>query len=95
MAELLNPATEEVLADIPTAGVDELNSAVAAAKRAFPAWSAVSPSDRIHLLRRVADLIEEHGEELASLETRNVGKPIMDSRGEVQMVADVFHYYAG
>jgi acyl-CoA reductase-like NAD-dependent aldehyde dehydrogenase len=95
MTQVLNPATEEVLAEIPTAGVDDLNEAVAAARRAFPAWSAVSPPDRIRLLRRVAGLIEEHGEELTAVETRNVGKPISDSRGEVQMVADVFHYYAG
>jgi acyl-CoA reductase-like NAD-dependent aldehyde dehydrogenase len=95
MTQVLNPATEEVLAEIPTAGVDDLNEAVAAARRAFPAWSAVSPPDRIRLLRRVAGLIEEHGEELAAVETRNVGKPISDSQGEVQMVADVFHYYAG
>ncbi len=47
------------------------------------------------LLRRLAALVEEHGEELALLETRNVGKPIADSRGEVGMVADVFHFYAG
>src|SRR5207249_149687 len=50
---------------------------------------------RARLLRRLAVLVEEHGEELARLETRNVGKPISDSRGEVGMVADVFHFYAG
>jgi betaine-aldehyde dehydrogenase len=47
------------------------------------------------MLRRLASLVEEHGEELALLETRNVGKPISDSRGEVAMVADVFNFYAG
>jgi betaine-aldehyde dehydrogenase len=46
-------------------------------------------------MRRLATLVEEHGEELALLETRNVGKPIADSRGEIGMVADVFHFYAG
>jgi acyl-CoA reductase-like NAD-dependent aldehyde dehydrogenase len=55
----------------------------------------VGPSDRARLLRRVASLVEEHGDELALLETRNVGKPISDARGEVAMVAEVFHYYAG
>jgi len=55
----------------------------------------VAPSDRARLLRRLATLVEEHLEELALLETRNVGKPISDSRGEVGMVADVFHFYAG
>jgi acyl-CoA reductase-like NAD-dependent aldehyde dehydrogenase len=92
---VVNPATERVITELPTAGTDELEAAVARARSAFPAWSGVSPPDRARLLRRVAALIEENGEELARLETDNVGKPIADSRGEVAMVADVFHYYAG
>ena len=68
---------------------------MARARAAYPAWRAVAPSDRARLLRRLAALVEEHAEELALLETRNVGKPIADSRGEVGMVADVFHFYAG
>jgi acyl-CoA reductase-like NAD-dependent aldehyde dehydrogenase len=92
---LLNPATEEPVAELEAAGVAETDKAVAAAKAAFPLWRAVAPSDRARLLRRLASLVEEHGEELALLETRNVGKPITDSRGEVGMVAEVFHFYAG
>ena len=92
---LLNPATEQPVAELEQAGVDETDRAVAAAKAAFPAWRAVAPSDRARLLRRLATLVEEHLEELALLETRNVGKPISDSRGEVGMVAQVFHFYAG
>jgi acyl-CoA reductase-like NAD-dependent aldehyde dehydrogenase len=92
---VLNPATEEAIAELPSAGVEETDAAVAAAKAAFPAWRAVSPADRARLLRRLAALVEEHGEELALLETRNVGKPIADSRGEVGMVAEVFYFYAG
>src|SRR5580700_4630390 len=92
---LLNPATERSVAELEQAGTDETDRAVAAAKAAFPAWRAVAPSDRARLLRRLATLVEEHGEELALLETRNVGKPISDSRGEVGMVAEVFQYYAG
>jgi betaine-aldehyde dehydrogenase len=92
---VVNPATEEALEEIPRAGIEETDRAVAAAKAAFPAWRAVSPADRARLIRRLASLVEEHGEELALLETRNVGKPIADSRGEVGMVADVFHFYAG
>jgi acyl-CoA reductase-like NAD-dependent aldehyde dehydrogenase len=68
---------------------------VARARAAYPAWRAVAPSDRARLLRRVAALVEENAEELALLETRNVGKPISDSRGEVGMVAEVFNFYAG
>jgi betaine-aldehyde dehydrogenase len=92
---LLNPATEQPVAELEQAGTGETDRAVAAAKAAFPAWRAVAPSDRARLLRRLATLVEEHLEELALLETRNVGKPISDSRGEVGMVADVFHFYAG
>ena len=92
---VVNPATEEEIATLEPAGVAETDAAVAAARAAFPAWRAVAPADRARLLRRLADLVEEHGEELAQLETRNVGKPIADSRGEVGMVADVFHFYAG
>jgi len=90
-----NPATEETIAELPAAGAEETDAVVAAAKEAFPAWRAVAPSDRARLLRRLAALVEKHGEELALLETRNVGKPIADSRGEVSMVAEVFYFYAG
>ena len=75
--------------------MEETDAAVARARAAYPAWRAVAPSDRARLLRRLATLVEEHGEELALIETRNVGKPIADSRGEVGMVAEVFHFYAG
>ena len=92
---VVDPATEEAIAEVPSAGVEETDAAVADAKRAFPAWRAVAPADRARLLRRLATLVEEHGEELALIETRNVGKPISDSRGEVGMVAEVFHFYAG
>jgi betaine-aldehyde dehydrogenase len=92
---ILNPATEETIAEIEAAGVDETDAAVARAREAFPGWRAVAPTDRARLLRRLATLVEEHGEELARLESRNVGKPIQGARGEVGMVAQVFHYYAG
>src|SRR5205809_3567352 len=92
---VLNPATEETIAELPQAGADEADEAVARAKAAFPAWRAVSPTDRGRLLRRLATLVEEHHEELSRIESRNVGKPIGGARGEVGMVAEVFHFYAG
>jgi acyl-CoA reductase-like NAD-dependent aldehyde dehydrogenase len=92
---ILNPATEEVIAEIESAGVEETDAAVARAKEAFPAWRAVAPADRARLLRRLATLVEEHHDELARIESRNVGKPIQGARGEIGMVAQVFHYYAG
>src|SRR5436305_15209624 len=95
MTLILNPATEETIAEVAAAGVEETDAAVARAKAAFPAWRAVAPAERARLLRRVATLVEEHGEELARIESRNVGKPIAAARGEVGMVAQVFHFYAG
>jgi acyl-CoA reductase-like NAD-dependent aldehyde dehydrogenase len=92
---IINPATEEAIAEVEAGGVEETDAAVARAKDAFPGWRAVAPADRARLLRRLAMLVEEHGEELARLESRNVGKPIQGARGEVGMVAEVFHYYAG
>src|SRR3954452_15903349 len=92
---VLNPATEETIATLEEAGVEETDAAVARAKAAFPAWRDVSPRDRGRLLRRLATLVEEHSEELARIESQNVGKPIGGARAEVGMVADVFHFYAG
>ena len=62
---------------------------------AGPAWRAVAPADRARLMRRFAAKVEEHAEELAQLETANVGKPITESRDEVGMVAEVLYFYAG
>jgi betaine-aldehyde dehydrogenase len=92
---VINPATEEAIATLEQAGVVETDAAVGRAKAAFPGWRAVSPGDRGRLLRRLATLVEEHHEELAQIESHNVGKPISGARGEVGMVADVFHFYAG
>ena len=95
MTTVVNPATEETIAELESAGVEETDAAVERAKAAYPAWRAVSPTDRARLLRRLATLVEEHHEELSRIESRNVGKPISGARGEVGMVAQVFHFYAG
>jgi acyl-CoA reductase-like NAD-dependent aldehyde dehydrogenase len=92
---VLNPATEEPIAELERAGVEETDAAVARAKAVFPTWREVSPHDRARLLRRLATLVEEHAEELARIESQNVGKPISGARAEVAMVAQVFHFYAG
>jgi acyl-CoA reductase-like NAD-dependent aldehyde dehydrogenase len=93
--QVLEPATEEVMAELPQAGPEDADAAIARAKAAFPAWRAVTPADRAQLLRRLAAGVREQADGLARLEARNVGKPISDARGEVGMVADVFEYYAG
>src|SRR4051794_24734774 len=92
---VIEPATAQVMAEIPQAGAEETDAAVERAKRAFPAWRAVAPPDRAALLRRLADAIDSRSEELAVLEARNAGKPIGDSRGEMGMVVETFRYYAG
>ena len=93
--KVIEPATEEVLAEVTEAGVEDADSAVARAKAAFPTWRAVTPGDRARLMRRYATAVGDNLERLAQLEARNAGKPISDARGEVGMVADVFNYYAG
>jgi acyl-CoA reductase-like NAD-dependent aldehyde dehydrogenase len=93
--EVIEPATEEVMASVPRAGVEETDAAVARAKAAFPAWRAVAPADRAKLLRGLAEAIEARLEELARMEARNAGKPIGDARGEMGMVVETFRFYAG
>ena len=92
---VLNPATEQTIAELPVAGVEETDEAVSRAQTAFPAWRAVAPADRARLIRRLATLVEERADELARIESQNVGKPISGALAEVGMVAQVFHFYAG
>jgi acyl-CoA reductase-like NAD-dependent aldehyde dehydrogenase len=92
---VVEPASEQVMAEVPRAGVEDVDAAVARAKAAFPAWRAVAPAERSTLLRRLADTLEERSDMLATLEARNAGKPIADARGEIGMVVETFRYYAG
>jgi acyl-CoA reductase-like NAD-dependent aldehyde dehydrogenase len=92
---VIEPATEEVLRELPGASAEDADEAVARAKAAFPAWRRVSPGDRAALMRGLADDLDGRREELAVLEARNAGKPISDARGEMGMVVDTFRYYAG
>jgi len=93
--EVLEPATAAVLEQVPAAGVDDVDEAVAKARGALPAWRGLAPGVRAAALRALADKVEEHLEELALLEARNTGKPIGSARGEIAMVVDTFRYYAG
>jgi betaine-aldehyde dehydrogenase len=92
---VIEPATEAVLDEVPRAGVEEADAAVACAKQALPAWRALPPADRAKLLHGLADALAAEQEDLAVLEARNAGKPIGDARGEMGMVVDTFRYYAG
>jgi acyl-CoA reductase-like NAD-dependent aldehyde dehydrogenase len=91
---VVEPATEEVMAEVPRAGAEQANAAVAKAKAAFPAWSAVAAAERSRLLHGLAEALEERSADLATLEARNAGKPIADARAEMGMVVDTFRYYA-
>jgi acyl-CoA reductase-like NAD-dependent aldehyde dehydrogenase len=98
--DTVNPATGEVLTQIAAAGPKDVDSAVAAARKAFDdpagAWRKMSASERGKVLWRIADLVEKNIDELAELETLDNGKPIFESRYvDMPMVADVFRYYAG
>jgi acyl-CoA reductase-like NAD-dependent aldehyde dehydrogenase len=95
VVQVVEPATEQVMAELERAEVEAADAAVARAREAFPAWRRVAPGERAALMRAVAAGVRDQAEELARLEARNVGKPISDARGEVGMVADVFDYYAG
>src|ERR1700674_4324205 len=92
---VVTPPPESPIAELPRSGVEEVDEVVARSLASGPAWRAVAPADRARLLRRFAAQVEEHGEELAQLETANVGKAIADSRDEVGMVAEVLYFYAG
>jgi acyl-CoA reductase-like NAD-dependent aldehyde dehydrogenase len=93
--EVVEPGTERVMAEVPRAGAEEVDAAVARAKAAFGGWRAVAPADRAAIMRRLADALEAEAGELATIEARNAGKPIGDARGEIAMVIECFRYYAG
>jgi aldehyde dehydrogenase (NAD+) len=92
----INPASEEVLSEVATAGPEDVDRAVAAARRAFGPWSALPGSERAKYLFRIARIIQERSRELAVLESLDNGKPIRESRDvDLPLVAAHFFYYAG
>jgi betaine-aldehyde dehydrogenase len=93
--DLIEPATGEKLASVPQATADDADAAIRRAAAAFPKWRAVNTRSRGRILMRLSQLIRDSAEELAKLESRNVGKPIRDSRDEVSLAANCFEYYAG
>jgi betaine-aldehyde dehydrogenase len=93
--ELIEPATGEALGSVSRAAAEDVDRAVRRAAGAFPAWRAVNSRSRGRMLMRLSQLIRDNADELATLESRNVGKPIRDSRDEVELAANCFEYYAG
>ncbi|MEW2388022.1 aldehyde dehydrogenase family protein [Streptomyces venezuelae] len=95
MLQVLNPATEEVVASVPAATASDVDAAVARATRAQEKWAVTAPADRARLLRRFATTVDEHSEELARLEVREAGHLIGNARWEAGNVRDLLDYAAG
>src|SRR4051812_17090652 len=93
--DVINPATGEVVAAVPRCSAEDVDRAVAAAAEALSEWLDKTPKDRSELLFALADVLEEHAEELAQLESLNVGKPLMASRDEMPFSADNLRFFAG
>ncbi|MEV6294086.1 aldehyde dehydrogenase family protein [Streptomyces sp. NPDC051896] len=92
---VLNPATEEVVATVPAASEQDVAAAVARATRAQTGWAALAPADRARLLRRFADTVDAHLEELARLEVREAGHTVAGARWEAGNARDLLLYAAG
>ena len=93
--ETINPATQDVLAEVASGGAEEINAAVAAARQAFPKWAALPATERAKMMVRLGDLIARHVPELSELETRDAGQVIAQTRKNlVPRAADNFHYFA-
>jgi 1-pyrroline dehydrogenase len=93
--DVINPATGETIADVPRCSAEDVDRAVAAANTALPAWLDATPKERSELLHKLADVLDANAEELAQLESLNVGKPLMASRDEMPFAADNLRFFAG
>jgi len=93
--EVLNPATGEVIAEVPRASAEDVNRAVQAAKKALAEWLETTPGERAEALLKLADAIDEHADELAELESQNVGKPLSYAKDEMPVCSDNLRFFAG
>src|SRR5437588_7789901 len=93
--EVLNPATGETIAEVPRASAEDVDRAVQAAKRALPEWLETTPGERAQMLLKLADAIDAHADELAELESRNVGKPLSYAKDELPVCSDNIRFFAG
>ena len=91
---VINPATEEILGQLPLASTADLDRALEAARRAWPAWRAMAPVQRGRMLRKAAELLRSRTEEIARLATMEEGKTLTETRVEVGMSANIFEWYA-
>ncbi len=93
--EVINPATGETIAEVPRGTQADVDRAVEAAKKAFEEWRDTTPGERAEMLLKLADLIDEHTDELAELESRNVGKPLSYAKDELPVCSDNLRFFAG
>jgi len=93
--DVLNPATEETIARVPRCGAEDVDAAVAAAKAALPEWLELTPGERSEALLGLARVLEENTDELAAIESLNVGKPLAYARGEIPVCVDNIRFFAG
>ena len=93
--EVLNPATGEVIAEVPRGTQADVDRAVEAAKKALPEWLETTPQERSEALLKLADAIEDNADELGELESQNVGKPVGFARDEMPVSADNLRFFAG
>ena len=93
--DVVNPATGETIATVPNASADDVDAAVERAKQALPEWLDATPGERAELLLKLAEVISDNAEELAQVESQNVGKPLMVSRDEMPFSADNLRFFAG
>ncbi|MGZ8715898.1 MAG: gamma-aminobutyraldehyde dehydrogenase [Gaiellaceae bacterium] len=93
--EVINPATGETVAEVPRCSAEDVDRAVEAAGKALPTWLDSTPKERSELLHKLADVLDDNAEELARLESLNVGKPLMASRDELPFAADNLRFFAG
>ncbi len=93
--ETVNPANQDVLAEVAAGGVEEINAAVAAAKAAFPKWAATPASERAKLMVKLGDLIAKHVPEISEIETKDTGQVIGQTKKQlIPRAADNFYYFA-
>jgi 1-pyrroline dehydrogenase len=93
--EVLNPATGETIAEVPRAAAEDVDSAVQAAKKALVEWRETTPGERAELLLKLADAVDAHTDELAEIESRNVGKPLSYAKDELPVCSDNIRFFAG
>ena len=94
-AEILNPATGETIAEVPQGTQADVDRAVEAAKAALPEWLETTPGERAEMLLKLADALDANTEELAQLESHNVGKPLPAARDELPVASDNVRFFAG